>query len=339
MGGSIFNSQGVEARRIYNREFTALSNEILGNVLIDLFENSCVVRSYLDKQSHGDIDFLVSAPRDTYTNWKYQINNHPIIKQEATHFATNNDECSILFRGIQLDFRIIKPKYWSSSTYFCDDDPMGNSLGRIARFFGARFGYKGLYYPVYTENGCEKLGEIDLTSEPAEISNFFGLSSINKTWGFNTKEDIFDYIISGKYFAKECFNAANWDHATRTRNRKRKLFCEFIEYIERNQPKDKHVFLPKEQKNEYLLLFNTIFPMVNLANKVIEMRGDYIKNKELNKKFNGSLVISWVGVTGSDLGKLLGAYKGSKENWAEFLENNSPESIKKDFIDFYKFLR
>jgi len=335
MGGSIFNKEGIQARRIDSEEFNDISFEICANVLGSIFKKCNVVKSYQKKISHGDVDFLVSEPRDTYNNWKEQIINHYYIKQFSTHSASNGDEVSILFRGVQCDFRIIKPSFWDSSVFFCNYDPSSNALGRIARWLGVRFGYRGLVYPVYTENRQAKLDEIIISSNSVSICEFFGL---NYNDNFVEKEDIFNYIVSNKFYGIDCFKEENWDNATRTRNRKRKVFCEFIEWVHKYHDYNKIDFLTKDNVNEYIPMFEKFFS-INLTDQINSSREKFKLNKELSNKFNGKTVMDLTGLTGKELGNVLGRYKKSKEIWVDtwhnFLLNNSAEEIKKDFLQFY----
>ena len=331
MGGMIFNSQGITARRIDSKEFFDTVSYFLP-ILEKIFKKSDYIKSYLTKDSHGDIDFLISEPLDTYTDWRKQIVENDAIQKRITNIVYNNDEVSILNNGAQLDFRIIKPKYWESSVYFCNYDPSSNALGRIARWMGSRFGYKGLVYPVYTENGENRLDDIILSDSPQKIEEFFGLKPKDN---FNNKEKIFEYITSNKYYGIDCFKEENWDNATRTRNRKRKLFCELVEYLCINHNYNKIEYLSRERKSEYINLYNESFPEVNLKERVFTARKEYRVNKELTNKFNGSTVIALTDLRGAKLGKVLGEYKNSKDNFMEFLKNNSQEQIKQDFLNYH----
>jgi len=323
MGGELFKSVG--AKRLSLDEYKEVSNKIIDSGVLDIFEKFHLVRSYESKESHGDIDFIVTKPK--INDWKKYIAE----QLNCEHSKFLSEESHYLVGNAQIDLRIVPFENFDSSVFFSNYDCLGNAVGRMSRYLGLRFGYKGLVFPAYTENQQNRLEDIIVSSEPKDILEFLGLNLNDYSKGFNNKEDIFEYVTCSKYYSIECFNPINWDHATRTRNKKRKTFCEFIQYIEKYHNYSKFNFLPRERRAEYIELINIAFPKVDLVKKVNIVRENYKVNREILSRFNGSDIMEISGLKGVELGSLIKEYKNNCGDWTDFLKNITREQAIKDF--------
>lgn len=330
MGGQVF--PGLN-KRINKEGFLKHSKFIRDNILRQIFNNSHIVQAYKNKGDFGDIDFIVNGP--IKENWPKQLIEHEIFR-DCLQKKHNPHSISILYKNIQLDFELVE--HFNAAAYFGDYDPIGNACGRIARFFGCKYGHNGLFYPVYVENNTRHLGNITLTTDPRKISEFFGLLHDTRLKGFDNPEDIFEYIASSLFYSIECFKAENWDSATRTRNKKRKLFSQFIDYININHNYSKFNFHDKESKHLYLSYLNKYFKNVNLIDKINELENKYFWRKEVNAKFNGDDIARITGLKNKELGQVINGYKKSKDNYFEFLLYNEKDEIEADFEHYYKII-
>lgn len=322
MGGRAFvEKYGIESKRIPQEEYLDLTNKIYA-ILSSYFNKIHLIKSYHDKLDHGDADFLVSEPKSS---------NHRLDKEVlgAELIQNNQNITSYLINGFQVDIINTNRNYFTSSVFYYDYDPLGNLLGKLTHKFRMSLGYNGLYYTLRDNENTYKLGEIQISTDERRIIEFLGLDWERRKQGFNTQEEIFDYVISSKYFDARIFSFENMNHIARTRDKKRKSYNQFMSYIE--PYKDKVYDWPLIE--ERLGLVNQCFPEVKLFEQINELKEKRRQAEELAEKFNGTLVIEWTGITGKALGQLLGEYK---KNYHQLIKDESAENIKKHFLEWYK---
>jgi len=98
--------------------------------------------------------------------------------------------------------------------------------------------------------------------------------------GFDTLQEILDYIISGKYFSIELFLMENLRHIDRKRNKNRGSYQKFLAYCEEN--KDKLPNYPFEKdKSKYLPYLNECFPNARIFERIVEIE---TKEKEFHEE-------------------------------------------------------
>ncbi|MEB5034102.1 hypothetical protein RXP17_29850, partial [Pseudomonas aeruginosa] len=148
--------------------------------------------------------------------------------------------------------------------------------------------------------------------------------------GFDTLEDIFIYATSTPFFCGKNFKLENLSHQNRTRNRKRVVFMKFLEWLQANSRYDKNFDFG--HKKDWIEIIDGKWP---IKEKIHEEYSKFAKNRELSKKLNGSLIMEWIpNLAGKELGAVLGAYKEGK-GWMKFLEENSAEELRVDFMRYY----
>jgi len=325
MGGHAFRQKyGVESKRLNNSDYLRFSNK-LNEILPIHYKNVHEVRAYREKLDFGDIDFNVSEPV-----CKFEAEQTLARNLFATHAIKNSAVTSYLIDGFQVDINLCEDKFFDSSNFYMDYDPAGNLMGKLAHKFGLSYGYDGLTYILRDCEDTDKLGKIYVSSDPQKICQFLGLHYGERMLGFDSQKDIFNWIIASKYFDHRIFAYENMNHIARTRDRKRDSYKKFMDYIQNY----KNVEYDWSLKVDYLDYIHEYFPECNLVGQIQELKDKENKRIELAAKFNGNIAIELSGKTGKELGDLLNKYKTSKESFDEFLEENSVEDIKQDFIYF-----
>lgn len=294
MGGNALKN----TKRMNKKEFIQTKNIAL-NKIYEYNLHAEVVRFYKDKQDFGDIDILVKCdnpvdvercidkikndlhPRETFKNgnvFSFELNNH------------------------QVDLIFTPEKYFTSSLIYFSYNDLFNFLGRIAHRLGFKLGHKGLM--VVVKNGNYKLGEVILTQDLKEILGILGLSYQRYKQGFNTKEDIFNFVISSRFFNKSMFDYNKLNHINRIRNKKRKMYREFLEYIaDKPLPNEAN----KIDKEEFV---NRVLKLYPQAQKEIQKLQEKLqKQKEVSQIFNGHIVSEIKNVKGRELGKWMKHFK------------------------------
>lgn len=236
MGGNAIKN--TVTRRYNKDEFELLAPEVLELVaenFTDLCSDPKVIPYYRAKSSFGDMDIIVRSltPR---SNERVGEVRQRIEKLFGTIDIHHNDGVfSFPYKELQIDLIFADAEdYQSSLDYFSYND-LGNLLGRIAKStFNVSYGHKGLHYHVRPDNS-NVIEVIELTKDIWKILGLLRLSTRPFAKGFDNLRDVFDYVISSPYFNKSQFNLDNLNHINKTRNRKRKTYMEFLDYV-KDQP-------------------------------------------------------------------------------------------------------
>ncbi len=293
-----------------------------------------IIKAYNTKESFGDIDILMNTSFYDYTNTVFiekikELFNYTDMYINPPFDMLDNKDTTIGtisfdYKGFQIDLIFVNNIYMETAeTYFSYND-LGNFMGRMAVTLGVHYGHYGLKYRVMTEKKDGVLGRIIVSSDMRKIFEFLGFDYDRYLKGYETLEEVFEYVIQSKYFNKDIFAYENLDHQNRTRNRKRESYRKFLEYIE---PLPKQ-FLKNLSKKEQLDLINTSFPETNLLQKIQDMVDGEEQLKQVKLKFNGNIIIELIPEFKTD-GKALGKFIKLFKEW---ISANSGDSTFEDYI-------
>lgn len=324
MGGRALQKYGIKTRRIEKTEYL----DILSFVK-EVFPAGREILYYREKSTFGDLDYFVS----------YSSKNREKIEEnfKPTKIHSNTGVYSFDYKNFQIDI-IQKPEEQLdiACNYFSYND-LGNLQGRAYHKMGLKYGSQGLIFPIRQRlfADCEEgsdhiIKELVLSLNPREIFEFMDYDYDRFLEGFNTLEDIFKYTCSTKYFSAENFQFENLNHTNRTRNRKRPTFCAFVEWINCHPEYDKGFNFGR--KRDWIPHIHKSFPILE---EIEAAREKWEKGRMLNAKFNGNLVIAWVGVQGKELGEILSKYRNE---YRDLIEGESAETIKGHFLSWYSNL-
>jgi hypothetical protein len=208
-------------------------------------------------------------------------------------------------------------------------------MGKTFHKMNLSYGWDGLKFKYRNFNGRNS-HNITITKDPRKIFEFGGYDYNRYLKGFDTIEEIFEFIIDGYYFIPDIFNFENLSHIDRKRNRKRGSYHQFLKYI------DKQDFSTREfpemiSKESWIPLIDKYFPESNLLEKLKVLDKKNEINKELNRKFNGRMIMEWLpDLKGKELGDAIREFNISLgEERESFILNSTSEQIKDKFIKFY----
>lgn len=276
-----------------------------------------LIKAFKSKESFGDMDILM--------NKGYYDISHPEFKKKLKDiFKYNEIYCngnvwSLDYKEIQIDLIFTKEKdFLTSDLYYAYND-LGNLMGRIANKFGTRYGHYGLKYKLRSKfDRTQIIGEFLLSKDPIKIFDFLGYNYSKFNYGFNTLEEVFEFVINGKYFNKEIFAYENLDHQNRTRNRKRASYASFLDYIENKKFENQFTF---KKEGEYFDYVNKFFPEANLEQLRQDARDRDKKHNQFKAKFNGRLIMQkFPDLIGQDLGNFIVFMKKTSQTEDEFEE-------------------
>ena len=194
----------------------------------------------------------------------------------------------------------------------------------------------GLEYRFFFNNEQIKKESIVLTQNWKEIFNYLELDYEKWKKGFQTVEDMFEMIISCKYFKKELYPLENLNHHNRMRDKKRPNYNKFLKYIQNkniiNKFKDKY-------DDQYKVSYDALkyFNKVDIYQKKLKT---YQNKETLKKFFNGNVVNKLFNVENVELGNYLKLFKSRYNELVEkaIIINEKELSLKEKEDEFNLFL-
>lgn len=342
MGGSLFKDLG--SQRITSEEYEQKYVPALKGLLGPLGLRFDFVAYYLDKPDHGNINVIVNnttvLPGAEVVS-SATIALEPHRKKEVIEFLkdngyvvrTNSNIVSFLFDNcLQIDLIFTNPAcYDYSVAYFAWND-LGGLIGRLTRSLGLKHGSAGLYYTHYNEDKTKKLGEYLLSLDHDVTLEILGLDVERFKQGFQTLEEIFEFVVKSKYFAYKSFDLDELPCKDRHRDQKRNTFRAFDQYcVERSEVLPATCSILPEDKQAFVI---SLFPFVK--KQIDEANAKEAMRQAVAQKFNGKIIMELIPELKADP-RLLGEFiKSFKEMYPEnILIELSPVNIEKLILSWF----
>lgn len=326
MGGNALNfATERKTTEQFNKIFSEIEPTLIG-LNIDYFLTKC----YRNKPSHGDMDILIK--NDNLNKDKLLS---IIIEQFHPQSISPNDKTiSFDYDNFQIDFILIDSDNWEIAKIWYQNDPWANATGKTCHKFQLKFGPSGLIFPHRGINNT--LNENILISKDAvKIFKFLGYDYERFIQGFDEIEEIFDFIISSKYFNSDVFQYENLNRIDRKRNKRRKSYNEFLAYISKNDINKNYQFY--ENREDYIKEIDNFFPEANLIGRIEELKEKDRINSIIKEKFNGKLIMSmYPELKGKELGYFIEQFKNQFEYFEKYILDSEANKILNDFSKFYE---
>jgi len=324
MGGNALLIYNIHTKRSTTEEHEKISKELKPRIE-KLFNTEVKFLKYFHKkESHGDLDILI-------------LNNGNIgnisnkLKEEFNieHVNSNGGVYSFAYDNYQVDIIPQPLRNWETAPMFFDYDPTGNLMGKISKKFGLKYGFDGLVYPFRNFSG-RLTKDIVISKNSERIFKFLGFDYERYQKGFETVEDIFEWVINSKYFSVDNFLMDNLTHIDRKRNAKRKTYRGFLQYVEKHKIKSNFIF--DKNKDLYFKKIEEEFPEINFLNQLDEFKRKDNEIKEISERFNGVLIMKkFPHLKGKELGNAITKFKEHFENFNKYILEHSSEEIMNDF--------
>lgn len=157
--------------------------------------------------------------------------------------------------------------------------------------------------------------------------DFLGLDYTKWQNGFTTLEDIFEWVSTGKYFDPNIF-LGELSAINEKRDRKRRTFSRFLDWVEETKPKQNYEFMPRDQREEYIPLVENFFAC-DIRGGLDDFNFDMELEKKMKEKFNGEIVMEITGLKGKELGAFMGNFKKHDDgSFDQYILETSPELIR-----------
>lgn len=314
-------------RRYQRDEYDVLEQEVF-KILGKTFKEFDTPRFFSSKESFGDMDLIVSMEGFDVKEVRKYIED-TFTPNEIFH---NGNAYSFDYKELQIDFICVEKEDYSSNYHYLAFNDLGNFIGRIAQSLGFKYGQEGFWFNQYYND--QKIAKVMISKNYPKIFEFLGLDYNQWLRGFNSLEEIFEYIVQSPYFDSEMYEMKNLNKINRDRNMKRKSYISFLEYIAENHPNVSY----KPHKKEFFKKVREAFPEANLDEEIKQNEYEVSKKLLIKSKFNGGMVIEKYGLEGKELGEALEGFRAhieTFETYDNFIINSSNYVIMEEFKIFY----
>lgn len=238
------------------------------------------------KDSFGDMDIIIPTA--------HGVQIRQILDEQQLPYKVNGIVTSYLTpERHQIDLIAIKPVLMDYATHYFAHGDCGNILGRmIKKNFRLKNSFNGLYY-VYRQDNDSYSKEFLLSLKYKDLIDMLELDWQKFKAGFETNHELFDWVYACPYLDTDSFKLENLNHTNRVRDRKRKFYREWLEYLA-DKPK-KPTKTPKPL-SAYFSDFDEQYRQID---------GEYATLKAFKAKFNGNVVKTLTGFEGKQLGEFM----------------------------------
>lgn len=323
MGGNALKQ--ATTRRYYAGEYFDLEHEVQQRLASLLNVRVLTIPAYRRKESFGDMDLLVES-NDLGPQWKQQV----IDCFKPTETYSNGNVFTFDYKELQIDLIVEQRNDIDASrNYFAYND-LGNLMGRIAHSMGMRLGHRGLSYE-WREPGSTTIVHDKrlLTQDWKDVCWLLGLDYNLFNRGFDTLEEIFEFVASSMFFSPRIYLLESRNHVSRVRDAKRKTYMAFLQWCEDNKArlKDRSKVTP-----EWVVQYLTD-QVSSFARLDAEVWAGVKQSKDFKERFNGTLVSKITGLTTQELGNLMRWIKDKHPNLQEKVLNLNPVVVPR-WIEF-----
>lgn len=310
MGGNALSNPSPRLRATEYRSFA-------DGVLRDFraaFPNDSMAElpSYFEKPDFGDMDVLIASGGDYAPGLAR-------VALCATEMARNGDVTSFgvpllpLTHPFQVDLISVPPKSFGFAAGYFSFNDLGNLLGRVAHKAGFKLGHLGLLYVVREmDNADHVLAEIPVTQDWNHALRLLGYDpasyAVGATQGFRTLDDVFRYAVSSPYVNRDIFLLENRNNKSRVRDRKRKTYMAFLDWLGQQPPNAVPAFDwsdKRARREDFLALAKTECP--DFAHSLASVLQDAELARAARAKFNADLASGITGLHGPALGAVMRA--------------------------------
>ena len=305
-----------------------LKNE-LGTDLVD------ILPYYKSKKTFSDVDVLISKTAIE----KYGFNQFHEFLKEGLESPEQTGTSQIYsfgykYEGLyhQVDLMLhAENMFYRAKEYFAYND-----LNILMNFisvsnFDLSFSKEGLNHTIYADSKTQKIGDYTVDANFYDILDFLGLNKEKHKIGFNSLQDMYDFIYESPYFDTDSFiKKTEKENRAETKRAERKTYSGFIEYVQ-NKPNKKSILKEKSKKEVQDLFFFKFPKAKEKYNKILE---NDKKIKEMRESFNGFVISKWLDIDIKDrflgvvMRKIKHDFKYDENSMAEWIKENGKDALK-----------
>ena len=302
MGGRALKN--TYTRRYERQEFEDVKNELF-EVLSKSFVRYDIPRFFHNKETFGDIDIIVSM-KGFNKNMREYI-EETFKPNEIFH---NGNAWSFDYKELQVDIMTCAPEDFDSNYHYLAFNDLGNFIGRLAQSIGMKYGQEGLWYNHYSDENTKD--KIMVSKDYPKIFEFLGLDYDRWIEGFDTLEDIFEYVRTSYLFNPEMFQLHKLNKINRERNLKRASYMAFLEFIKNKAAHpDYSKSMVESRKKDVINVIRGYFPEAKIDLHLAEIAYKHARKNLIKQKFNGGILMKKYGLKGKEIGEAIKYFKAS----------------------------
>lgn len=322
MGGKIWKEQSI---RLGIDEYLVVLKEIryILEEYVVLNVNEIKEIAYIkDKKDFGDLDLLLTT---RFEHKSFLLN---YLSLNNYLHKTNGNVVSFLYKNFQVDIIFVNVNEIAYARHYFSWNDVGNLVGRLIKQLGFKHGHNGLFY--VNKKDTQVLSTTLVSLDYFDALRFLKLDVETFKKGFNTKKEMFDWIISSPYFNKNIFTFENLNHINKLRQLKRPMYNEFLVYLE---SKDNLTEFNYKLHKESLAIYH--FPILE---NIIKNDARILEENTLIKTyFNGLVIGILLDLKNISLGNFMKYFKENtdRDNLLKLIAINNEEKIKNFILNHY----
>lgn len=323
MGGKALTN----TRRITTIEMESIIDDISKdfNEIQGHFE---VLKSLPSKMDHGDIDFIIDSSISFDTLKRISLD------KGVQEIKRNGDSLHISWpigdgTYVQVDFSKIDWSSLENARTFLWYGDLGNLIGKIVRGHFSnylRWSYHGLNRRIWTETNDHLLQKLHISSDAPKILDLFGFDYSVWERGFQTEEDVFEFVLSSSLFNSEYFNPENLRHDQKE-DYKRPGYLRFLEWMKLHDKKSQVMRLTEAEVDERIL---SVFG-VDTGSLAEQLRYEWSLKKLAHSKLSGKhIMMLYPDMKGAEIGRSIDKVRESiggetVETWKKTVDMSEHE--------------
>ena len=281
-----------------------------------------LIKSYKEKDSFGDADYLLDASL-LPPNWTDILRDKFNLMPEQ--YVKNSNVVSIGVCNFQVDLIVTPHDEMEMAYNYFNYNDFSNLIGRMLHKLGVKLGHNGIWLIMRDSGNNNIIDEILLSRSYISALDILGLNPNPWIEGFHNLEQMFNYIASSKYFDPEIYALEHRSNTSRTRDRKRKTYHDFLQWVSYYDRAGNYRFANKSERGGYDIRHPyyetevlTRWPWVQ-ARVDAAISKDKI-DKQFKKVYNGRIVQELTGLEGKELGQFMSVISrrlnmGTREDW------------------------
>jgi|GEM_PF-1511846 len=297
MGGKLFN-----LGRLPRTQYLSLEIKMRTYLDAKIPDAYRIPRYYASKADFGDMDIIV-CPTRAGKEWA-------TLRQEIcgelgiTTYKVEGNVFSTVYQNLQVDFFTTPEEYFESTHNYLSFNDLGNLIGRICKRFNLKYGEQGLLY-VYRREAGNYSKDIGITTDFRRICTFLGLNYAIWEAGFDSLEQLFEWVIASPYFSVAPY--LNPSKIVEKRAKHRTTIERFLTYLITHGIQKQYLF---EEKEAYLNEISAFFPEAHLLTHIANEQASALHTTQLQAKFSGKHIVSLLpNLQGRDLGLFIITFK------------------------------
>ncbi|RPD62400.1 hypothetical protein L226DRAFT_568817 [Lentinus tigrinus ALCF2SS1-7] len=327
MGGNAFKNLLPDASfpRMSPALYGALKARLIP-ILQELYTHVAVSPECPGKIDHGDLDFVVSEPREGLTLGEVKsalratcsvpmegnrTSNYAIpldaFEDVALMYAStgDGDEATELTTGdgkfFQVDVNVCEDRaQWERTVFYTSYGDLGFFLGLLAQTAGLSFNIFGLKLAEPIETSPPRT--YYLSTSMRDIVAFFGLSMHRWEQGFASQEDIFRWITTSPFALPLLtrYRSADYKSSAKERADTRPMRIDFIRFLRNTtfQPLVTDTSSPFSSSGDYDKKLDAALKHFGKDREHAALRYVGQAQRRAREILNGKTVQQWTGVQG-----------------------------------------